>query len=177
MKIKQGTAEIAKVNSLLLGAESFHSHLGPFLVLGLKAGLVSLMELDSRKGDPQLRAEVELPYRVPISCLLDGVQYSTGCTVGNKRLSFKDSTDIAMTFARGAKSIELTLSEASIGLLGRLLVGENLNEKQLSHLAHSVTIMNEKEIFNVKKRIVVESSERKRTRFSARSMLDFEKND
>jgi formylmethanofuran dehydrogenase subunit E len=150
MKIKRGTTMITNVNSLLPGAEDFHTHLGPFLVLGLKAGLIALSELNSRKGDPQLRAEVGLPYRIPISCLLDGLQYSTGCTVGNKRLSFRESTDITMTFAEGAKSVELTLSEASIRLLRPLLAGGHLDEKQLSDLAHSMTATNENELFNLK---------------------------
>jgi len=117
----------------------------------LKAGLTALRELGSRKGDPDLRAEVKLPYRIPISCLLDGVQYSTGCTVGNKRLCFKDSTDITLTFLRDDKAVELTLRKVSFELLRRLFRGEHLNDKELSDLAHDVATMNEKELFDVRK--------------------------
>jgi formylmethanofuran dehydrogenase subunit E len=140
----------SELKPLLEEAEAFHSHLGPFLVLGLKAGLLALRELKAKRGDSRLSAQVELPYRVPISCLLDGVQFSTGCTIGNKRLSFKDSTDVTLTFAKSGEGVGLTLKEAPFQLLSRLFRGEHLNEKELSNLAHNVAIMNEKELFEVR---------------------------
>lgn len=46
----------AKLDGLLEEAEAFHGHLGPFLVVGLKAGQLALRELGTKKGDPGLRA-------------------------------------------------------------------------------------------------------------------------
>jgi len=142
----------SELKRLLEEAETFHSHLGPFLVLGLKAGLLALHELGSKRGDSKLNAQVELPYRVPISCLLDGVQFSTGCTIGNKRLSFKDSTDLTLTFVKSGDAAELALKEATFKLLRPLFHGEDLNQKKLSDLAHDVATMSEKELFHVKER-------------------------
>ncbi len=132
------------MSSLLDDAEAFHSHLGPFLVLGLKAGLFALSELNTKRGDPKLNVHAQLPYRVPISCLLDGVQFSTACTIGNKRLSFKDSTDMILTFNRNEKTIRLTLKKTSFELLSRLFHGEHLSEKELKDIGHNLVNMNEK---------------------------------
>lgn len=142
----------AELTVLLGEAESFHSHLGPFLVLGLRAGLIGLQKLKLRKGNLELRAQVELPYRVPISCLLDGIQFSTACTVGNKRLSFKDSTHITLIFIGSGKAVELTLRKTTLMLLRRLLCGEQLGERDLSGLARSVATIDEKQLFDVEER-------------------------
>jgi formylmethanofuran dehydrogenase subunit E len=132
---------------LLEEAGTFHSHLGPFLVLGLKAGLLALRKLGAERGDAQLHAQVQLPYRVPISCLLDGIQFSTGCTVGNKRLSFKDSINIRLTFTKNGKNLELTLKQTQLWFLSSLFHGEQLSQRELSDLVHQTAIMNENELF------------------------------
>jgi formylmethanofuran dehydrogenase subunit E len=148
----------AELNDLLEKAEAFHSHLGPFLVLGLKAGQLALRELRAKQGDSKLSAQVELPYRIPISCLLDGVQFSTGCTIGNKRLSFKDSTDITLSFSKYGEAIGLTLKKAPFQLLNRLFRGEDLNDKELRDLSHNIATMNENELFDMKQRAVGSAS-------------------
>jgi len=142
----------SKLRGLLEEAEAFHSHLGPFLVLGLKAGLLALRQLGAEQGESTLRAEVELPYRVPISCLLDGVQFSTGCTIGNRRLSFKDRNGVAFTFTKGGEAIELTLKNAPFELLTRLFSGERLGDKELRDLSHNIVTMTEIELFDMKQR-------------------------
>ncbi len=138
---------LPQLDILLDQAASFHTHLGPFLVLGLKAGLSALRELESRQGDPRLHAKIELPYRVPISCLLDGVQFSTGCTVGNKRLVFTDSTDIILTFTRGNTAVGISLKQDCREILGPLFDGQNLGEEKLHELAHNLVASNEDNLF------------------------------
>jgi len=135
------------VNTLLEEAAAFHSHLGPFLVLGLKAGRLALRELETKQGDPKLSAQIELPYRIPISCLLDGVQFSTGCTTGNKRLSFRESSNIALSFSRDGEAVGLTLKTTAFELLNRLFSGEEMDDKQLRDLSHFIASINENELF------------------------------
>jgi formylmethanofuran dehydrogenase subunit E len=117
--------------------------------LGLRAGLIALRELRSRQGDPELRVEVELPYRVPISCLLDGIQFSTGCTIGNKRLTFKESTDITLTFAKQETTVELTLKTDSRELLHPLFDDQHLGQETLHELAHNLACLNEDRLFSI----------------------------
>jgi formylmethanofuran dehydrogenase subunit E len=86
------------LNERLQLAADLHGHLGPFLVLGVRMGLYGLRELDMRKGDTELHATVMLKYIAPVSCILDGVQASTQCTVGNTRLTWKSSEDVGAIF-------------------------------------------------------------------------------
>lgn len=65
----------------LKSAKGFHSHLGPLLVVGLKMGEALTKEL----GDTPFSFSI-VSYtgsEPPISCIIDGLQLSTPCTVGN----------------------------------------------------------------------------------------------
>ncbi len=86
------------LETLLQAATDLHGHFGPFLVLGVRMGLVGLRELSVRQGDIRLTSTVMLEYVVPISCILDGIQTSTKCTVGNRRLAWKKSKRIGAIF-------------------------------------------------------------------------------
>jgi formylmethanofuran dehydrogenase subunit E len=62
-----------------------HGHLGPYLVAGIRIGLLALRQLES-PGYFGLRAESEAGRTTPLSCLNDGVQIGSGCTVGKGNL-------------------------------------------------------------------------------------------
>lgn len=62
-----------------------HGHLGPFLVAGIRMGLIALRLLES-PGYFSLRAESEAGRTTPLSCLNDGVQIGSGCTAGKGNL-------------------------------------------------------------------------------------------
>lgn len=62
-----------------------HGHLGPFLVAGIRMGLLALRELESA-GYFDLRAESQAGRATPLSCLNDGVQIGSGCTAGKGNL-------------------------------------------------------------------------------------------
>lgn len=62
-----------------------HGHLGPYLVAGIRMGLLALRELES-SGYFDLRAESEAGRTTPLSCLNDGVQIGSGCTTGKGNL-------------------------------------------------------------------------------------------
>jgi formylmethanofuran dehydrogenase subunit E len=61
-------------------AAQFHGHLGPWLALGLKAGLHARRALGATPFE--LTARVHCPARPPYSCFVDGVQVGSGCTLG-----------------------------------------------------------------------------------------------
>ena len=84
--------------SLVNDAKKLHSHFGPFLAYGLRVGFIGLRETKKKKGDPNLSVNVSLPYKTPISCILDGIQVATSCTLGNKRLKVKNSNQITFNF-------------------------------------------------------------------------------
>ena len=56
-----------------------HGHLGPFLVVGIRMGLLAL-KLFSSPGYFGITAVSETGSRTPLSCLTDGIQLGSGCT-------------------------------------------------------------------------------------------------
>ncbi|MFH1502286.1 MAG: formylmethanofuran dehydrogenase subunit E family protein [Candidatus Eisenbacteria bacterium] len=65
----------------LVRAAEFHTHLGPYLVVGLRIGRVITREFGSEPFAYRLVARTGT--RPPYSCLVDGLQMSTPCTTGN----------------------------------------------------------------------------------------------
>lgn len=65
----------------LAEAARFHTHLGPYLVVGLRMGRVVTREM----GDTPFsyRVSARTGRRPPYSCLVDGIQVATPCTTGN----------------------------------------------------------------------------------------------
>ena len=84
---------------LLRGAKGFHGHRGPFLILGLRIGLAALRLLDA-EGWFDLKCRVRLPLRVPETCLLDGIQFSTGCTLGKRNIEVEEGEEIEAFFEK-----------------------------------------------------------------------------
>ncbi len=62
-----------------------HGHLGPFLVAGIRMGLLALKLLES-PGYFGIKAVSETGNKTPLSCLTDGVQIGSGCTIGKGNL-------------------------------------------------------------------------------------------
>lgn len=62
-------------------AERFHGHLGPWLVLGILMGEYALEKLKVKKYF-DLQVEIWGANKKPKSCLIDGLQLSTGATYG-----------------------------------------------------------------------------------------------
>jgi len=84
----------------LAQATRFHGHLGPWLVLGLKAGMHARREL---KASPfELTARVLCPGRPPCSCFVDGVQYGSGCTMGKGNIIHVPASGCRVEFVRRA---------------------------------------------------------------------------
>lgn len=69
-------------------AVKFHGHLGPYLVLGLKIGELALTRLKAKKYFG-LDLSVKGADKRPKSCLIDGLQLSTGATYGKGNIEKK----------------------------------------------------------------------------------------
>ncbi|HTW92170.1 MAG TPA: formylmethanofuran dehydrogenase subunit E family protein [bacterium] len=83
----------------LAAAARFHGHLGPWLALGLKAGLRARRELGASPFE--LTAHVFCPARTPYSCFIDGVQVGSGCTLGKGNISYVRASGCRVEFRRG----------------------------------------------------------------------------
>ncbi len=62
-------------------AVKFHGHLGPYLILGILAGNLGLKKTGANKYFG-LSVKVYGANKKPKSCLIDGLQLSTGATLG-----------------------------------------------------------------------------------------------
>jgi formylmethanofuran dehydrogenase subunit E len=68
--------------------ETFHGHLGPYVVLGYMMGRIALRELGST-GHFGISATVYSELTPPRSCLIDGVQLGSGCTLGKRNIEVR----------------------------------------------------------------------------------------
>jgi formylmethanofuran dehydrogenase subunit E len=86
MKVAKSKTSL-ELTSLIKKAADFHGHLGPFLVIGVRMGTLSKKILNVNAGENNiLRITARLPLLTPFSCILDGIQVITQCTVGNQKL-------------------------------------------------------------------------------------------
>lgn len=85
---------------------AFHGHLGPYIVLGYRIGKYV------RKAfceDPfRMRAEVQCSGTPPQSCLADGVQLGSGCTLGKRNIEIIPSDTICCVFTADGERITVT---------------------------------------------------------------------
>ena len=93
--------EAGDAEGILEYAREFHGHVCPYLALGIRASLVAMEELGvgrldySGSVDESILAIVETN-----SCFADGVQVTTGCTLGNNSLIYLDLGKTALTLVK-----------------------------------------------------------------------------
>ncbi len=85
-----------------------HGHLGPYLVAGIRMGLLALELLES-PGYFGLSAVSKAGRKPPLSCLSDGIQIGSGCTAGKGNLSIEDGGEARAHF-RTEQGKRLTIS-------------------------------------------------------------------
>ena len=107
----------------------FHGHLGPFLVLGLRAGLRAV-ELFGR--DPfKLKAIVTLKRAIPYTCFLDGIQFSTGCTLGKGNIEVLEGDGITVRFIHERGELTLIVRDE---ILKEMVSAEDVEREALKLL-------------------------------------------
>lgn len=129
-------------------AEKLHGHLGPFLVVGVRMGKTAKQVL-SIKGNGKLQAEAKIPLLTPFSCVLDGIQATTNCTIGNQKLRIKNSKkEIAVSFTLdSAKAIKISVKPEIVKkLMNRISEGASNEE-----LAREIAQMPEDVLFTIEK--------------------------
>jgi formylmethanofuran dehydrogenase subunit E len=129
-------------------AQKLHGHLGPFLVIGVRMGMIAKKALSV--SDDQcgfLKANVKVPLFPPFSCLLDGIQASTSCTVGNQRLTIEDSEEICVNFVRqnAGRTVKVTLKPKVAEELKKKLSEDALTEE----FALKIAGLPENQVFNI----------------------------
>ncbi len=81
-----------ELQDVLSRAELFHGHLGPDLVIGLRMGMVGKRILGF-EGHFDVEVEAFTGQETPVSCIVDGLQFGTGATLGKGNIEVSDMRD------------------------------------------------------------------------------------
>jgi formylmethanofuran dehydrogenase subunit E len=143
--------EQEELESAIKAAENLHGHLGPFLVIGVRMGRIAHRVLNLNvEENIKLRAVVKTPLRTPFSCIIDGVQVTTKCTVGNRKLIVENSEEeIRVCFALQDQSetLEICVSpRVTKELMNRISEGVPVDK-----LGWEIAHMPEGQLFTVEK--------------------------
>lgn len=107
--------------------ERFHTHVGPFVVLGCKIGEYAKKEFPVKS---KIRCEIHSKTIPPLSCMIDGIQVSTGCTLGRGLIKVieNEGPDTRMIFSSGSKQIKIKTREEVIKSILKMLRENKINE-------------------------------------------------
>ena len=137
-----------ELETILRKAVEFHGHLGPFVVIGARMGLIGVRELGAKRNDERLRVTAWLKDSVPFSCVIDGIQVATNCTIGNKKLRLRNSSGIAARFKlRNEKQVTFGVHPAIFERMKDKFLSENVPTSEMHELAQIAASMPEDEMF------------------------------
>ena len=133
-----------KIDEFMSGAVKFHGHLGPFLVLGVKAGLLanSVLGKDCFKTE----AVVTTYPHPPNSCFVDGIQFVTGCTMGKLNIKLRRGKGTSVLFTKEGRRLRLKVKDRTLESISKIK-SERESGKE------SVRLMNvsSSELFDIEK--------------------------
>jgi formylmethanofuran dehydrogenase subunit E len=137
-----------ELTSAIKDAEKLHGHLGPFLVIGVRMGKIAQKILDINiRENGKLRAYAKIPVLTPFSCILDGIQATTNCTIGNQRLRIENSKKEMIVCFELDKAISISVNQEAVEkLMNRISKGAS-NEELAWDIAH----MAENQLFTIEK--------------------------
>jgi len=125
-------------------AIKFHGHLGPYLVLGLLAGESAIKKLKCKKYFG-LDVSVYGANKKPKSCLIDGIQLSSGATYGKGNVHKFNGPMIRVEFNNrlNGNKVTLKLKQEIIKILGG-----TKTHKECEVLAKKLYKINHNELFD-----------------------------
>ncbi len=99
---------LSKNNLDLDALKAFHGHLGPYLVAGARMGLIANGKLSSNKLEKYCIVRCSEP---PMSCLIDGIQFISGCTYGTRRITATSEEIPEAIFTYNEKELRIRLKK------------------------------------------------------------------
>ena len=131
------------MNKTLKKIEQFHGHLGPYAVIGYRMGLIANKKLGS---DPFIKKAVMWTGNTPpISCIIDGVQISSGCTYGKGNISVKNKGIAKAEFSNdNGKHLEIILKTEI-----RKEIDTNVNKKNMIDYSEKMFEKSDEELFKI----------------------------
>jgi formylmethanofuran dehydrogenase subunit E len=124
----------------------FHGHLGPFLVFGLRMGRVAVQRLKP-KHIHELSATVWTKTSPPQSCVLDGIQVSSGCTLGKGNIRVEKSQRTKVKFWARDRALVIEPSKKAQALLSG--VSHRSPELEVREIALALHRMSDRDLFRI----------------------------
>lgn len=87
-------------------AVKFHGHPGPFLAWGYRAALLAVKKLEP-KDHRDMFCMAIIPLQLPYSCILDGIQSGSPCTLGKLNLKVVPGSEVTIVFKSNKGEIRL----------------------------------------------------------------------
>ena len=125
-------------------ASEFHGHGGLFMAAGLRMGIIALTILDSR-GWFGIRCVVGLRWSPPDSCVIDGLQVSTGCTMGKHNISVEERDGVSAEFECGESRVVIALKENVL----RMMRGCSGEGEEFNRILELIIKAPDEELFEV----------------------------
>jgi formylmethanofuran dehydrogenase subunit E len=132
---------------LIENAARLHGHLGPFLVIGVRMGETAKRHLEvDGKNSWRLQVSIKTRLSTPFSCVIDGIQATTSCTVGNQKLRIEKSRkEIAARFT--LKSSHKTVKISVNPNVTENLIEEMSKGADAERLTAMIAQMQEEQLF------------------------------
>ena len=105
-------------HEIMKGAVEFHGHRGPFLVLGVKAGLLANSFLG--KDCFKMKAIVTTVPHPPNLCFVDGIQFVTGCTMGKCNIKIRKGKETSALFVKEDLKLRLKVKGELLEFIGQI---------------------------------------------------------
>ena len=136
-----------EARDLLARAVEFHRHLGPFLILGLRMGMISRSMLKAQ-NHTDLTAIMLVDPKPPVSCAVDGVQVASGCTLGKGTIRVSEASDrIVGRF--GAEDRVCTVAVKHHMLNEFLRAVEKATDKAIIDMAENAMTRSDEQLFEI----------------------------
>jgi len=145
--------EKSALDEKIAEAVNFHGHFGPFLVIGVRMGIIGMRELGLKSNnDEKLQVTAHLKYSIPISCIVDGLQVTTKCTIGNQKLKLVDSSNIVAKFAlHDRRKVTVAVNPTIYAKLKSQLLSEQKSPTEVENLAQQIASMPERDLFLIRR--------------------------
>ena len=132
------------MNDILKLLEHFHGHLGPYAVIGYKMGVIAKQVLGSNPFDTE--AVVWTGLQPPLSCVIDGIQLGSGCTLGKGNITVKNSGEAKAEFTdKTGKKVEITLKSKI-----RTEIDTTVTEDNIAEYSQQLYEKSDRELFDIK---------------------------
>ena len=117
--------------------KKFHGHLGPYVVIGYRMGKIAKAKYTKR-----FHCVSKTGPNPPISCLIDGIQMSSGCTMGKGNISIRDENIAGAHFYSEEGVFDIQLNDRV-----RRAIDSEMNKQNEEALALKYYTMPEAELF------------------------------